>query len=162
MKRKATRKRTANVKKREMTKGGAKKRTRTAMKTRPEAKRTRPSPPKGLEDRGEVVDLADELVTHPETGPVLTGGDIDADWTRAHLSGEEAVGGSVATPDQDIVDEIGRALGVEQAPDAQVRTSEEILRDRDHLKWHLDRDAAEVEDAKDEGARRPRTTRPPR
>jgi hypothetical protein len=29
------------------------------------------------------------------------------------------------------VDEIGRALGVEQAPDAEVRTSQELLHDRD-------------------------------
>jgi hypothetical protein len=159
MKRKATRKHGAKVKKNEKTRGGAKKRTKRPMKTRPKATRARPGPRKGLEDRGEIVELAGELVSHPETGPVLTGGDIDADWTRAHLSGEEAVGGSVATPDQDIVDEIGRALGVEQAPDAQVRMSEEILRDRDHLKWHLDRDAAEVEDTKEEGRERPRTGR---
>ena len=31
----------------------------------------------------------------------------------AESAGEEAVGGSVATPDQSVVDEIGQALGVE-------------------------------------------------
>ncbi|HZS35026.1 MAG TPA: DUF6335 family protein [Methylomirabilota bacterium] len=72
----------------------------------------------------------------------LTGGDPDADWERAAASGEEAVGGSVATPDQDVVDEIGEALGVPQAADAEVRTSGEILRDRDRHYWHLARDAA--------------------
>jgi hypothetical protein len=96
------------------------------------------------EDRGEIVDLASEVVARPGTGPVLTGGDVDADWTRAHLSGEEAVGGSVATPDQDVVDEIGRALGVEQPSDAEVRTSDEILRHRDRRRW--DRDAAEAQE----------------
>jgi hypothetical protein len=93
----------------------------------------------------ELAALAGGLASHPETGPPLTGGDVDADWTRAHLSGEEAVGGSVATPDQDIVDELGRALGVEQGLDAEVRTSEEILRDRDRLRWHLERTAADKE-----------------
>jgi Family of unknown function (DUF6335) len=44
-------------------------------------------------------------------------------------------GGTVATPDQDVVDEIGRALGVEQAPDAEVRTSQELLHDRDQRRW---------------------------
>ncbi len=73
----------------------------------------------------------------------LTGGDLDADWERAASSGEEAVGGSVATPDQDVVEEIGEALGVPQAADAEVRTSEEILRDRDRHYWHLERDAAD-------------------
>ena len=66
---------------------------------------------------------------------VLTGGDIDADWMRAWDSGDEAVGGSTATPDQDIVDEIGRALGVEQEADAEVWTSREILRERDRHRW---------------------------
>jgi hypothetical protein len=76
-------------------------------------------------------------------GPVLTGGDVDADWQRAASSGEEAVGGSVATPDQDVVDEIGEALGVPQAPTAEVRTSEEILRDRHRHYWDLERKAAD-------------------
>lgn len=82
-----------------------------------------------LEDPADVTErfLAPALV--------LTGGDIDADWTRAWDAGDEAVGGSTATPDQDIVDEIGRALGVEQAPDAEVWTSREILRERDRHRW---------------------------
>ena len=66
---------------------------------------------------------------------VLTGGDLDADWMRAWDSGDEAVGGSAATPDQDVVDEIGRALGVEQESDAEVWTSREILRERDRHRW---------------------------
>ena len=82
------------------------------------------------------------------TSPKLTGGDVDADWKRAATVGEEAVGGSVATPDQDIVDEIGRALGVEQEIDAPVRASDEILRTRDRLRWHLERDAADAEEGR--------------
>jgi hypothetical protein len=66
---------------------------------------------------------------------VLTGGDLDADAMRAWDSGDEAVGGSVSTPDQDIVDDIGRALGVEQDSDAEVWTSREILRERDRHRW---------------------------
>jgi hypothetical protein len=38
-------------------------------------------------------------------GQPLSGGDVDADWARAQSSGDEAVGGSVTTPDQDVVDE---------------------------------------------------------
>jgi hypothetical protein len=66
---------------------------------------------------------------------------VDADWQGADAIGDEAVGGSVATPDQDVVDEIGEALGVAQESEAEVTTSEEILRRRDRLRWHLDRDA---------------------
>jgi Family of unknown function (DUF6335) len=82
-------------------------------------------------DAGDFVEtsLAPALTT------VLTGGDIDADWMRARDSGDEAVGGSTAIPDQDIVDEIGRALGVEQDADAEVWTSREILRERDRHRW---------------------------
>ena len=65
----------------------------------------------------------------------LTGGDVDADWRTAAASGEEAVGGSVATPDQDVVDELGQALGVAQAPDAELRMSAEILAARDRHRW---------------------------
>ena len=95
-----------------------------------------------------VLDEAEEIeepVARSGAGPALTGGDVDADWERAASSGEEAVGGSVATPDQDVVDEIGHALGVEQAPDSPVRTSEEILRARDRHYWHLEREAAREE-----------------
>jgi hypothetical protein len=65
----------------------------------------------------------------------LTGGDVDADWQRAADIGEEAVGGSVATPDQDRVDDLGRALGVPRAPDEEIRTSTEILEGRDRNRW---------------------------
>jgi hypothetical protein len=75
--------------------------------------------------------------------PRLTGGDVDADWRGAESAGEEAVGGTVATPDQDVVDEIGRAVGVEQDPAAEVRASEEILAERDRRRWQLEWEAAQ-------------------
>jgi len=65
----------------------------------------------------------------------LTGGDVDADWQRADDVGEEAVGGSVPTPDQDRVDDLGRALGVPRAPDEEIRASTEILEGRDRNRW---------------------------
>ena len=100
------------------------------------------------ESSEELVGLARDVAAHTETSPRLTGGDIDADWQAAYSSGEESVGGSVATPDQDIVDEIGRALGVEQEADAPVRTSDEILRERDRFRWHLERNAADAEEGR--------------
>lgn len=101
------------------------------------------------ETREELVGLARDVDAHSESSPRLTGGDLDADWQAAYSSGEESIGGSVSTPDQDVVDEIGRALGVEQAADAPVRVSDEILRARDRLRWHLERDAADAEDDRD-------------
>jgi hypothetical protein len=80
----------------------------------------------------------DEVADRRDTTPRLTGGDVDADWQRAHLDGEEAPGGSVATPDQDRVDEFGDALGVPRGPDEEVRTSGEILDDRDRRRWDME------------------------
>jgi len=61
-------------------------------------------------DRERAVE--DTQVRHTASSPKLTGGDPDADWPRADSVGEEAVGGTVATPDQSVVDELGEALGV--------------------------------------------------
>jgi len=85
-------------------------------------------------------------------GPGLdTGGDVDADWQRAESSGEEAVGGSVATPDQSVVDELARPLGVERPANAPVITSEEILSSRDRRRWrieqHTEEQAREADEA---------------
>ena len=66
---------------------------------------------------------------------VLTGGDIDAAWDQASV-GDETVGGSSPTPDQDIVDEIGRALGVTYGEGEPLRTAEKIER-RDEQRWEL-------------------------
>lgn len=93
----------------------------------------------------EIVELAAELGAHAETSPRLTGGDVDADWKSAWGAGDEAVGGSAATPDQDVVDELGEALGLAQASDAELRTSSEILAERDRRRWQLEREALREE-----------------
>ena len=66
---------------------------------------------------------------------VLTGGDIDAAWDQA-AAGEETVGGSSPTPDQDIVDEIGRAVGLIYEDAEPLHTTEKIER-RDQERWEL-------------------------
>ena len=70
----------------------------------------------------------------PET--LLTGGDIDADWRQAHFGGDEVVGGSNPTPDQDIVDEIGKAVGVTYEDTEPLRPEEKIAQ-RDQERWEL-------------------------
>ena len=101
--------------------------TRRAPAAKQRAHESRPRPasrPRSTPEAGRVTQFPEDRARHYETSPVLSGGDLDADWTRSQGSGEETVGGSVATPDQDVVDEIGRALGVEQDPDEQVRDLE--------------------------------------
>ena len=69
--------------------------------------------------------------------PELTGGDVDADWENAYFSGEEAPGGDNPTPDQDIVDDIGKALGVEYQDNEELKASEKVI-ERDKHRWELD------------------------
>ena len=79
---------------------------------------------------------------HNEPGPSLTGGDLDADWNEAYSSGEEAPGGDTPTPDQDVVEEIGRALGVEYEDAEELKGSEKIV-ERDRHRWEYDPASAE-------------------
>lgn len=109
-----------------------------------------PRPASVPEAGGTITELLSERLLLPETDPLLTGGDVDADWQRAASSGEEAVGGSAATPDQDVVDEIGHALGVEQPDEAPVHTSTEIFEARRRHYWHLERLAAEEADRREQ------------
>ena len=79
---------------------------------------------------------------HTEGGPALTAGDVDADWNEAYSSGEETPGGDMPTPDQDVVDEIGRALGVEYDDAEELKGSEKI-EGRDKHRWEFDPASAE-------------------
>ena len=79
--------------------------------------------------------LEAERRLYTSTGPELSAGDVDANWQRDADVGEEAVGGTVATPDQDVVDEITKAVGVPRAPDEEFRPSSEILDARDRYRW---------------------------
>lgn len=90
---------------------------------------------------GRVV-LAERLQSHHEATPALTGGDIDAAWEQAYASGDEAPGGDNPTPDEDVVDEIGRALGVEYDDTEELRSVDKIT-DRDRHRWELDPASAE-------------------
>jgi hypothetical protein len=68
---------------------------------------------------------------------VLTGGDVDADWESAYSVGDEAPGGDNPTPDQDLVDDIGRAVGVEYQDNEELKGEAKIAK-RDRNRWELD------------------------
>jgi hypothetical protein len=91
-------------------------------------------------------ELRDSLAQHTETGPALTGGDVDASWEDAYAVGDEAPGGDNPTPDQDIVDEIGKALGVQYNDNEELKGAEKI-QERDRHRWELD--PASSDDYKD-------------
>lgn len=83
------------------------------------------------------AELKDRIAKNTGAGPALTSGDVDADWESAEAVGDEAPGGDNPTPDQDVVDEIGRALGVEYEDDEELQGGAEIT-DRDKHRWELD------------------------
>ena len=90
-------------------------------------------------------ELRAELKQHTEAGPELTAGDVDAKWQDAYALGDEAPGGDNMTPDQDRVDDIGKALGVEYADDEELMGGEEIA-ERDEHRWELDPESKEDDD----------------
>ena len=109
-----------------------------------EIEETVPSPPSSLDlDRNPSAarsgrkHLNDTREEHTETSPVLTGGDVDADWEDAYSVGDEAPGGDNPTPDQDRVDDIGKALGVTYDDNEELKASDKIA-DRDKHRWELD------------------------
>jgi hypothetical protein len=82
-------------------------------------------------------ELQHELRLHTEASPELTAGDVDAKWQDAYAVGDEAPGGDNMTPDQDRVDDIGKAMGVVYDDDEELMGGEEIS-ERDAHRWELD------------------------
>jgi len=110
----------------------------------PEVDNNVPTPPSSLDlDRSPSAARSGRQVTlvarsqHNETSPELTSGDVDANWEDAYSVGDEAPGGDNPTPDQDRVDDIGRALGVEYQDNEELKASDKISK-RDKHRWELD------------------------
>ena len=83
---------------------------------------------------------------HNDMSPAITGGDVDADWENAYFSGDEAPGGDNLTPDQEDVDDMGKALGVEYQDNEELQGSDKVVK-RDAHRWELD--PASSDDYKD-------------
>jgi len=112
-----------------------------------------PTPPSSLDlDRTASAartgrrQLSERLHEHNETSPALTAGDVDADWESAATVGDEAPGGDNPTPDQDVVDDIGKAVGVQYDDNEELKGEAKISK-RDKHRWELD--PASSEDFKD-------------
>jgi hypothetical protein len=83
------------------------------------------------------AELQNELGLHTEASPELTAGDVDAKWQDAYAVGDEAPGGDNPTPDQDRVDDIGKALGIQYQDDQELQGGDEVA-ERDKHRWELD------------------------
>lgn len=102
-----------------------------------------PTPPSSLDmdRRGTAArtgraEMLDEREKHGDMNSV-TAGDVDVNAEDAYFTGEEAPGGDNPTPDQDVVDDIGKALGVQYQDDEELRGADK-LEGRDKHRWELD------------------------
>jgi hypothetical protein len=114
---------------------------------------TVPTPPSSLDmdrhgsaARTGRAEMNDNLFEHRNMTPEITAGDVDVNIEDAYFTGEEAPGGDNPTPDQDIVDDIGKALGVEYQDAEELKSGDKLV-ERDKHRWELD--PASSEDYKD-------------
>jgi len=90
----------------------------------------------------DITTLNDSSSEYGSSSSEVSGGDGDAAAEPESATGEELVGGSAPTPDQDIVDELGAAAGIEMADGAILHTAD-MLDKRDESRWELDPSSAE-------------------
>jgi len=121
---------------------------RVAARRRPAAERPVPTPPSSLDlnRRGSAVrtgraELKGAREQHRGMERI-SGGDVDVDVEQAYFTGDEAPGGDNPTPDQEVVDEIGGAIGVEYQDNEELGTTEKVSK-RDKHRWELDPASAE-------------------
>jgi hypothetical protein len=72
----------------------------------------------------------------------IAAGDVDVDVEDAYFTGDDSPGGDNSTPDQDIVDDIGKALGVVYDDAEELKGSDKVV-ERDKHRWELDPASAE-------------------
>jgi len=92
------------------------------------------------------AEMAQTQANHASMTPDINAGDVDVNVEDAYFSGDESPGGDNTTPDQDVVDEIGKALGVEYQDSEELRASDKVA-ERDKHRWELD--PASSEDYRD-------------
>lgn len=97
----------------------------------------------GLTDRntgeGNMLEASAE---RRASGAATTGGDLDANQYQAKVVGEEAVGGTTPTPEQNVTQELEKAVGVEGVEQEPVQVKDTLDR-RDDQRWELDPKSAE-------------------
>ncbi|HEX7833696.1 MAG TPA: DUF6335 family protein, partial [Thermoanaerobaculia bacterium] len=69
--------------------------------------------------------------------PSITAGDVDAQWEGAQFSGDESAVSSMTTPDNNVVEDIGAAMGVTYQDSEELKAGEKE-RSRDKHRWELD------------------------
>jgi len=100
-------------------------------------------------ERQQVGEGTDQLMTelrdHTGQSPQTSADDVDAAWTDDFQSGEESVGASVATPEQNVVAELGEAVGLEYNDFEELNTEDKIDA-RDENRWELSAESVDAEE----------------
>ena len=103
-----------------------------------------PTPPSSLDmkrrgtaARSGRAGLADRLEEQRNMEPDIAGGDVDIDLENAYFTGDEVPGGDNPTPDQEVVDDIGKALGVQYEDNEELKSGDKVT-ERDKHRWELD------------------------
>lgn len=100
-------------------------------------------PYEGITDRNQGIGkMLEDDAENMEISGDVTGGDIDVDQYQAEVVGEEAVGGTTPTPDQNVTEYIEKAVGLEMDDRAFLRTND-ILEQRDDQRYELDPTSSE-------------------
>ena len=81
--------------------------------------------------------LAQRLHNNTSASPSDAGGDLDATWEDVNDSGEESVSGDNPTPDQSIVEENAKAMGVSFEDNEELDFLDKIER-RDRDRYELE------------------------
>lgn len=85
-------------------------------------------------------ELRQRMQRTTNASPLLSGGDIDAQWEMAESTGDETAGASTTTPDQNVTDEWGDAIGISYGASEPLHCG---VRERDHHRWELNPASAE-------------------
>jgi uncharacterized protein DUF6335 len=85
-----------------------------------------------------VAPLPEEETAGPEALLMLMG-DPDVSPLQSEYVGDESPGATTPTPDQNLIDETGRAYGIDHAQSGALRTSSELLDRRDEARSGLGR-----------------------
>lgn len=94
----------------------------------------------GREDQSQHIGAQPLGQDHMASGKPTTADDPDALTEQAKVVGEEAIGGTTPTPDQDNVDEVAKAVGINTQEEEPVDVANEMHR-RDDQRFELDPDS---------------------
>jgi len=90
-------------------------------------------------------DLLAQRLRNTAASPQDAGGDLDADWEDVNAAGSESIGGDSPTPDQSLVEENAKAMGVSFEDNEELDFLNKIEK-RDRDRYELEEQSKTRED----------------